>query len=429
MNVPARHHLGITPWFEEGCSPLILERGCLFCAAHLMTRVHRFLCILYLCLLAALPRQADAQIFADMTVAGAVSGTFTITLEHVKTPATVANFIRLATGQEGWLDVTTGAIRHDPFYNGVTFHRVIAGFMNQTGSRNGNGTDGPGYTFRDEFDATLTHNGAYVVSMANSGMNTNGSQIFITAAATPHLDNVHTVFGRVTAGQNICDAINATPTDLETDKPLTATIIQSVSVYGPSLAGFNLKHPRLPVLTDGKPVLKRTATDWLVGYDRKTFSDYLISHSANMTTWTPLGSGYAGSVAFAGDLNVTATAVGNQHYYRMARVDYAIDALADRGGNTFTLSSPLGGTAALNASKSAGTWTPSGGGGSLAITFAVFDNLRPYHARLGYRLSDGVEVSVTLQYQTQTSGKFSGQKYIPGQTALVGVSGTFTLAP
>src|SRR5688572_1226710 len=78
-----------------------------------------------------------AQIFADVEVSGGVAGTFRIDLEYQKTPSTVANFVGLATGQRGWIDYATGAIRHEPFYNGVTFHRVIAGFMNQTGSRKG----------------------------------------------------------------------------------------------------------------------------------------------------------------------------------------------------------------------------------------------------------------------------------------------------
>ena len=135
----------------------------------------------------SMPFTAVAQIYADVQVAqvGAavnVNGTFTITLEHQKAPAAVANFIGLATGQRGWLDLNTGAIRYDGFYNGITFHRVVANFVSQTGSRNGLGTDGPGYSFRDEIDATLSHVN-YAVAMANSGKNTNGSQFYICKGA------------------------------------------------------------------------------------------------------------------------------------------------------------------------------------------------------------------------------------------------------
>jgi len=107
-------------------------------------------------------------------------------------PLTVANFVNLA--QRG-------------YYNGVSFHRVIENFMVQTGDPTGTGRGGPGYQFRDEFHANLRHDGAGVLSMANSGPNTNGSQFFITHVATPWLDRKHSVFGRVTSGQNVVDAI------------------------------------------------------------------------------------------------------------------------------------------------------------------------------------------------------------------------------
>ena len=199
----------------------------------------------FLVLLFLLPQKAAAQIYADVQVGGAVAGTFTITLEHVKSPGAVANFIGLATGQRGWLDLTTGAIRYDPFYNGVTFHRVVANFVSQTGSRNGLGTDGPGYTFRDEIDATLSHVN-YAVAMANSGRNTNGSQFYICRGAQPFLDidEKYTVFGLVTAGQALCDLINDTAVNGST--PVNPITIQSVNIYGPSLATFD-RDPAGPV--------------------------------------------------------------------------------------------------------------------------------------------------------------------------------------
>jgi len=119
-------------------------------------------------------------------------GTITIELYDDKTPKTVANFEKLAG--EG-------------FYNGLTFHRVIADFMIQGGCPQGTGTGGPGYKFEDEFHPELRHDGPGVLSMANSGPNTNGSQFFITHVATPHLDDKHSVFGRVTAGQDVVDSI------------------------------------------------------------------------------------------------------------------------------------------------------------------------------------------------------------------------------
>lgn len=126
-------------------------------------------------------------------------------LEFEKTPLTVTNFVALAEGTKelGGGAGTTGT----PFYNGLTFHRVIPDFMIQGGCPLGTGTGGPGYTFPDEIDPSLTHSGPGILSMANAGPGTNGSQFFITHVATPWLDGKHTVFGKVVEGQDIVDAI------------------------------------------------------------------------------------------------------------------------------------------------------------------------------------------------------------------------------
>ena len=119
-------------------------------------------------------------------------GQIKVKLHDTKTPKTCANFEKLT---------------NDGFYNGLTFHRVIANFMIQGGCPQGTGTGGPGYNFEDEFDADLKHTGPGVLSMANSGPNTNGSQFFITHVATPWLDGKHSVFGQVVEGQDVVDAI------------------------------------------------------------------------------------------------------------------------------------------------------------------------------------------------------------------------------
>jgi peptidyl-prolyl cis-trans isomerase B (cyclophilin B) len=119
-------------------------------------------------------------------------GTIKLKLHAEKTPKTVENFETLA--KKG-------------FYNGLKFHRVINDFMIQTGCPQGTGTGGPGYKFADEFHKDLRHSGPGVLSMANAGPNTNGSQFFITHVATPHLDGKHSVFGQVIEGQNVVNAI------------------------------------------------------------------------------------------------------------------------------------------------------------------------------------------------------------------------------
>ena len=127
-------------------------------------------------------------------------GDIVVRLEFQKTPLTVCNFVALA---EGRMNNTAGK----RFYDGLTFHRVIADFMIQGGDPQGNGSGGPGYRFPDEIDPTLRHDGPGVLSMANAGPGTNGSQFFITHKETPWLDGAHTVFGRVVEGQNVVDAI------------------------------------------------------------------------------------------------------------------------------------------------------------------------------------------------------------------------------
>jgi peptidyl-prolyl cis-trans isomerase A (cyclophilin A) len=156
-------------------------------------------------------------------------GDIVIQLFADKAPKTVANFVDLASGTKEWTDPKTGAKVKRPLYNGTIFHRVIPGFMIQGGDPLGNGTGGPGYRFEDEFNPDLKHSKPGVLSMANAGPNTNGSQFFIIHKATPWLDGKHSVFGEVVKGQNVVDAIANVPRDFR-DRPIKEVVLQEVII-------------------------------------------------------------------------------------------------------------------------------------------------------------------------------------------------------
>jgi peptidyl-prolyl cis-trans isomerase A (cyclophilin A) len=157
------------------------------------------------------------------------AGTFKVRLYDDKAPKTVANFVGLATGSKEWSDPGTGKAVSRPFYDGLIFHRVIDGFMIQGGCPEGSGRGGPGYRFADEFGPGLRHDKAGLLSMANAGPNTNGSQFFITLAATPWLDNRHAIFGEVVEGMDVISAIGKTATGPQ-DRPVQDITIRKVTV-------------------------------------------------------------------------------------------------------------------------------------------------------------------------------------------------------
>ena len=156
-------------------------------------------------------------------------GDFKVRLFDDKAPKTVANFTGLADGTKEWTDPKTKQKVNRPFYDGLIFHRVIDGFMLQGGCPLGTGTGDPGYKFADEFGAGLKHDRPGLLSMANAGPNTNGSQFFVTLVPTPWLDNKHAIFGEVVEGMDVVQKIGKTQTG-RNDRPLKDIVIQSVKI-------------------------------------------------------------------------------------------------------------------------------------------------------------------------------------------------------
>jgi cyclophilin family peptidyl-prolyl cis-trans isomerase len=168
-------------------------------------------------------------------------GDVELELYDERAPHTVENFLGLAEHDPAasddpapdtttWEDPQSGEVRGDSLYEGVEFHRVIEGFMLQTGDPTGTGRGGPGYEFEDEFHDELRHDEPGRLSMANSGPNTNGSQFFITLDAQPHLDDKHAVFGEVVDGMDVVEAIGNVDTDMH-DGPTTPITIDTVEIH------------------------------------------------------------------------------------------------------------------------------------------------------------------------------------------------------
>ena len=292
-------------------------------------------------LLLLLPVPAIAQVYADFQT---TAGNFTCELNYKTTPKTVANFVTLADGSRPWLDERSGMVSTTrpamPFYDGITFHRVVddAGFrIIQGGSRKGDGSDGPGYTFPDEFQASVPesfqHDSAYQLSMANSGLNTNGSQFFITGGAIPSLNGKHTVFGKVVSGSSVIEAILTAQTD-SNDKPLTPITIQHVVIrkVGTEASRFNPSRIALPKVAASKFRSKITpGVSAVLNFNQPPRSLLHLWASENGgTTWNDIGTRFIGAgerAATGVQLSLASTPTSAQLQFRPIVTTYPSDSI------------------------------------------------------------------------------------------------------
>lgn len=390
--------------------------------------VRRFLAwTLFLIVALQFPASIEAQftngIYAEFNTS---MGSYTCRLDYAVAPKAVANFIGLATGERAWLDVPSGVIRTNPFFNGTTFHRVIAGFMNQGGSRNGQGTDGPGYQFVDEFNAGALHSGFGVLSMANSGPDSNGSQFFVTVSSQPHLNGVHTVFGRIYGGSNVVHAINRVTVGTA-NKPLTNVVLQSVVIrrVGAAAAAFDIHAQGLPTLTNLNLAIRRAGTNVSLTFSNRLNAENRFYDSTSLQTWSGMSTGFETEPPLLNALHTSG--IQPAQFFRAVRIEYPQPLFVPRNilGRTFTLN--FSGSGTFNVvfdDAGTGTYTTSGGGSGPVLFYDWKQD--PYRGRLrSLALFPNPLMDLHLAYSNSSTGTFKGTVRL-NATNSAAVSGTFS---
>ena len=393
---------------------------------------------------AAVP--SEDGIYATFVVsrAGAPVGEFTCRLEYRKAPRTVASFVGLAEGSRAWVDFRRGGVRRKPFYDGITFHRVVlepTPFVIQAGSPNGQGNDGPGYAFHDEFHPDLRHSKAGILSMANSGEDTNGSQFFVTLAATSHLDDVHSVFGET-----------ATPADLDVVNLVRqGDVIDSVTITrnGAEAQSFDVNAQGLPTVSDAEPVIARNQSGFELNYEKRIDSEYYVFHTADFSTWEQvLGSEFYVEAPSQTPRDVsTITSGQDRRFFSVAVVQYVEESAATVvEGKRITVYLTGGGTFAFNLQRFspsiAGTFTTSLIAGTFPIyTYTVTASssrnrlLTTHRVRFdadiaGFSLGNPsaplTGVDINLDFNNSTSGTVSG--ILSTETTNYSLPGIFTVS-
>ena len=215
-------------------------------------------------------------------------GSFTCRLDYAEAPLACANFAGLVEGSQVWVS-TNGVVMNEPFYDGLLFHRVVESFMIQGGDPLGTGTGGPGYAFPDQISGNLSHHSAGILSMANSGPDSNGSQFFITLEPTPWLDGKHAVFGEVIDGMEVVSNIGAVATD-PGDRPLTNMVMNTVDILRVG-AGAKAFNPVAEPLPEVMPLILTLNEHVSAGVSNQCMQH--IYSSTNLVDWSRFSEHYS----------------------------------------------------------------------------------------------------------------------------------------
>lgn len=379
-------------------------------------------------LLAPFPASAALLAHVNTTL-----GPITVELQFEKAPLAVANFITLAEGTRPHVDPTTGALSFDPYYVGEKFFRVIDDptfKIAQTGSGTGTNSGGPGYTFPDEFDPTLTHV-PYVLSMANSGPNTNGSQIFFVGNSTPsHLNNVHTVFGLVTdlPSRAVIDAIHTAGSNGSSISGIT------FERTGPAALAFDESAQALPMLSSPAPELSIVPGTSVTLTPSSPFSEgsqLSVFRSPDLISWT------AGDPQFVGFDNAPLSELlldstgAEKAFYHLARID-SPNSIAPGSIANRTLTFVVGATTltySFNATATGGTGHLSNDNSTGSITYLTHD-LSAYSATIVVQSTNIVPVLIRIAYDSETPTLITGRGTIATWNGIswnASSPGTYTL--
>jgi len=352
-------------------------------------------------------------------------GSFTCRLNQALAPKAVANFIGLATGERAWLD-STGRIRRVPFYDGTTFHRVIAGFMNQGGSPDGSPSGGPGYQFTDETNGT--HDAFGTLSMANAGPDSNGSQFFITAGPQPSLNGSYSVFGRLFGGSNVVYAINRVATDGQ-DKPLTNIVLHSVRIHriGAEAQAFDIHAQGLPLVTNIAVQIARAGTNVAVTFSNRLGVENYFYGSTNLQAWAGGSLGLQTTLPVVSSLTFKPQLA--REFFRMLQVQYPGPLYVPRvpNGKVIKLNFNGGLEVTMTFDQQGNATYTDNGGGSGGVVYSWKQD--PYRGRFNPLLLSGYNFIMTLHldFDSPNAGTFNGSAFL---VAPIGpVSGTFTCNP
>lgn len=355
-------------------------------------------------------------------------GSFTCRLEYALAPRTCANFIALATGQRPWLHEPSGLVRTNPAFNGGIFHRVVSNFVIQAGSPTGLPNGGPGYDILDEFTPSLRHDAFGVLSMANNGPDSGGSQFFVTMGAKPGLDDIYSVFGRYYGGSNVIYNINRVATD-SNEKPLANVLLNSVLIrrVGAAAIAFNINTNLLPWVTNQNLRVRLQSGTVNLSFSNQLSTEVRLYSSPQLSQWTETKFGI--NVVNPPLTNIATAPVLSREFFRLAQIQYAQTLFVPKNvlNKTVTLNLANGnGTFVIQFNGSGGgsyTWT---GGSSGAVLFYDFRQ-DPYRGRFLPLVLENFfyNFDLHLDYDSLTAGTLKGMAY-PAIGNPVTLSGTFT---